>query len=239
MAPMREHPQIAIDGPAGVGKSTIGERVAQRLGCLYVDTGAFYRALTALALRESIAVTEGAELAALAERAAIRIVAPTVGDGRQYTVLAAGRDITGDLRTPAVEAAVSRVAAHPAVRTALIARMRALADDAAVVMVGRDIGTVVLPDADLKIYLTTSIAERARRRHGDLVAQLGEQAPSYEEVCADIARRDAIDQAQMRPAEDAITINNDHLAPAETVARILDELRRRQARARLTPLAEE
>ncbi len=224
---MREHPQIAIDGPAGVGKSTIGERVARHLGYLYVDTGAFYRALTALALDERIAPEDARALADLAERATIRIVSPTVRDGRQYTVLAAGRDITADLRTPAVEAAVSRVASHPAVRTALIAQMRTMADDLTVVMVGRDIGTVVLPDADLKIYLMTSIEERTRRRHGDLVAQLGARAPSFEVVRDEIARRDAVDRAQMHPAPDAITINNDHLEPAETVERILEYLRQR------------
>jgi cytidylate kinase len=225
---MREHPQIAIDGPAGVGKSTIGERVARRLRCLYVDTGAFYRALTALALREGNSLDDGAGLAALAERAAIHIVPPTVADGRQYTVLAESRDITLELRTPAVEAAVSRVAAHPFVRAALIAQMRAMADDVMVVMVGRDTGTVVLPEADLKIYLITSIEVRARRRHGDLVAQLGAGAPTFEDVREDIARRDAVDRAQSHPAPDAITINNDHLEPAETVEHILEYLRQRQ-----------
>jgi len=236
---MREHPQIAIDGPAGVGKSTIGERVAQRLGCLYIDTGAFYRALTALALGAAIAPEEGAALAALAERAAIRIVAPTVSDGRQYTVLAGEHDLTAELRTLAVEAAVSRVSSHRAVRTALIAHMRAMAEDATVVMVGRDIGTVVLPDADLKIYLMTSIEERARRRHRDLVAQLGAMAPPFEAVRDDIARRDAIDREQMRPAADAIPINNDHLEPPETVELILEYLRQRREQAAQISLAEE
>jgi CMP/dCMP kinase len=225
---MREHPQIAIDGPAGVGKSTIGERVAKCLGYLYVDTGAFYRALTVLALRAGVPLDDGLALAALAGRSAIRIVPPTVSDGRQYTVLADDHDITRELRAPEVEGAVSWVAAHPPVRAALIAQMRAMADDLKVVMVGRDIGTVVLPNADLKIYLMTSISERAQRRHGDLMAQLGALAPSLEAVRDDMARRDAIDSTQLRPAPDAITINNDHLEPEETVERILEYLRQRQ-----------
>jgi cytidylate kinase len=225
---LRDHPQIAIDGPAGVGKSTIGGRVAQRLGCLYVDTGAFYRTLTVLALREHIDPDDEERLTERASRATIQIVPPTIDDGRQYTVLADGDDITRELRTPAAEGAVSRVAAQPRVRSALIRLMREMADGYTVVMVGRDIGTVVLPDADLKIYLMTSIEERARRRHSDLIAQLGAAAPSFEVVRDDLARRDAIDRAQMHPAPDAITINNDHLEPDETVELILVHLRRLQ-----------
>jgi cytidylate kinase len=232
---MREHPRIAIDGPAGVGKSTIGERVARQLGSLYVDTGAFYRTLTYLALRRAVSPDDADGLTALAAAARIQIVPPTQADaqadGRQYTVLADGQDITRELRTPVVEASVSRVARHPAVRAALIALMRQMADDHAVVMVGRDIGTVVLPEADLKIYLMTSIDERARRRHGDLVAQQGATSPTLEAVRAEIARRDEIDHAQMHPAPDAITLYNDHLEPDETVALILGYLRQRQTAA--------
>ncbi|HEX6540558.1 MAG TPA: (d)CMP kinase [Ktedonobacterales bacterium] len=228
---MREHPQIAIDGPAGVGKSTIGERVARHLGCLYVDSGAFYRALTVLAVAEKIDPDDSERLTALAETSNIRILTPTVRDGRQYTVLAGNTDITPLLRTPEVETNVSRVSRHPSVRQALIARMRAMAEDQAVVMVGRDIGTVVLPDADLKIWLTTSLEKRAHRRHADLVASMGDKAPTLEEVYAEIARRDEKDQNQMRPAPDAYTINNDQLAADETVAKILTLLHRRQREA--------
>ena len=226
---MREHPQIAIDGPAGVGKSTIGERVARHLGCLYVDSGAFYRALTVLAVAQKIAPDDDERLTALAESSDIRIITPTVHDGRQYTVLAGDTDITTDitlaLRTAEVEKNVSRVSRHPAVRRALIARMRAMANDQTVVMVGRDIGTVVLPEADLKIWLITSLEQRAERRHGDLVASMGAEAPTLDEVRAEIARRDEKDREQMRPAPDAVTINNDHLTAEETVARILTLLR--------------
>jgi cytidylate kinase len=218
---MREHPQIAIDGPAGVGKSTIGERVARHLGCLYVDSGAFYRALTVLAVNEHIDPDDGERLTALAQSSNIRIVTPTVRDGRQYTVLAGETDITPDLRTPEVEKTVSRVSRHPTVRDALIGRMRVMADDQTVVMVGRDIGTVVLPDADLKIWLTTSLEKRAHRRHSDLVASMGDEAPTLDEVRADIARRDEKDKNQMQAAANAHTINNDHLTADETVAKIL------------------
>ena len=229
---MREHPQIAIDGAAGTGKSTIGERVARHLGCLYVDTGAFYRALTYLALVAGTDAEDSAALAALARQSRITIVPPTVLDGRQYTVMAGGKDITRELRTPAVEANVSRVSHHPEVRQALRERQREMADEQAVVMVGRDIGAVVLPTADLKIVLSTSLDERARRRHADLVALYGENAPSEEEVRGDMARRDAGDATQMRHAPDAVVINNDHLLPEETVARILTILTEMRERAR-------
>jgi cytidylate kinase len=224
---MGTQPRIAIDGPAGVGKSTIGERLAKRLGVPYVDTGAFYRTLTRMALKLGIAPEDGAALSALARRLDIAIVPPLVPDGRAYTVLVDGVDVTPELRLPAVEAAVSQVSRHPAVREALIARMRALAGARGVVMVGRDIGTVVLPDADVKIYLTTSLEERAQRRHADLVALYGAAAPTLAEVRDDISQRDTKDAAQMHPASDAIGINNDHLEAGEVVERILELLAER------------
>jgi cytidylate kinase len=223
---MRANPRVAIDGAAGVGKSTIGERLAQRLGSPYVDTGAFYRTLTALALEAGIAPEAATDLQRLAEAMPIAIVPPTPADsdGRQYTILVGGKDYTPALRTPAVEAAVSRVSIHPAVRAALIRRMRDLADERGVVMVGRDIGTVVLPDADLKIYLVTAADERAFRRHADLVAKYGAGAPSLETVRREIEQRDAIDAPNMRPADDAHTIDNTALQADEVVDRILSYL---------------
>lgn len=227
---MRKHPQIAIDGPAGVGKSTIGELVARHLGCLYVDSGAFYRALTVLAVAAKIDPDDGVRLTTLAESSDVHMVTPTVRDGRQYTVLAGNTDITLALRTAEVEKNVSRVSRHPTVRSALIACMRAMADNQTVVMVGRDIGTVVLPKADLKIWLTTSLENRAIRRHADLVASMGNEAPTLDEVREEIARRDEKDKDQMQPAPDAYTINNDHLTAEETVAKILTLLHQRASR---------
>lgn len=221
--------RIAIDGPAGVGKSTIGERLARRLGALFVDTGAFYRTLTHLALAQGIAPDDAAALTELARRMRIAIVPPTVADGRQYTVLVDGEDVTPLLRTPAVDANVSRMSSPPAVRETLIARMREMATNTSVVMVGRDIGTVVLPDAELKIFLTTSIEERALRRHGDLVAKYGAASPSLEDVRREIAQRDALDMPHMRVAADAVTLNNDHLQADEVVELILQLLEQRRA----------
>jgi CMP/dCMP kinase len=227
---MRTHLQIAIDGPAGVGKSTIGERLARQLGYLYIDTGAFYRTLTYVAVQHGVAPDEGDDLDALARRIHIEITAPTAADGRQYTVLVDGIDVTPYLRTPSVETAVSRVSSHKSVRTTLIAQMRKMADLQGVVMVGRDIGTVVLPEADVKIFLTTSIPERARRRHSDLVAKFGSNSPSLETVASEITQRDAIDAPHTWVASDATVINNDHLEADDVVRIILQIVSERQNR---------
>ena len=208
--------QIAIDGPAGSGKSTIGEQLARRLGYLYIDTGAMYRAVAWLALQEGVDVSDGPALAALAQHAGIVISHPHVDDGRQYTVTVHGQDITWDIRNAAVTRVVSPVSAHPEVRAILIAQQREMAKHiAGIVMVGRDIGAVVLPGAGLKIYLTASLQERTRRRYTELVERLGEQnptLPTMEEVQLDIQRRDEIDHDNMRPADDAMVIVTDNLS---------------------------
>jgi CMP/dCMP kinase len=207
---------IAIDGPAGSGKSTIGEQLAQRLGYLYIDTGAMYRAVAWLALQEGVDVTDGPALAKLARHAGIVIAHPHIDDGRQYTVTVDGHDVTWEIRNAAVTGVVSPVSAHPEVRAILIAQQREMArQHDGTVMVGRDIGAIVLPDADLKIYLTASLQERSRRRYTELVERLGEQnpaLPTMEEVLMDIQRRDEIDKDNMRPAEDAIVIVTDNLS---------------------------
>jgi cytidylate kinase len=213
---MQRPRHIAIDGPAGSGKSTIGEQLAQCLGYLYIDTGAMYRAVAWLALQDGVDVTDGPALAKLARHAGIIIAHPHIDDGRQYTVTVDGHDVTWEIRNAAVTGVVSPVSAHPEVRAILIAQQREMArQHDGTVMVGRDIGAIVLPDADLKIYLTASLQERSRRRYTELVERLGEQnpaLPTMEEVLMDIQRRDEIDKDNMRPAEDAIVIVTDNLS---------------------------
>jgi len=214
---MQRPRRIAIDGPAGSGKSTIGEQLARRLGYLYIDTGAMYRALAWLALQEGVNIHDGPALAQLAQHAQIEISRPQIQDGRQYTVTVGGRDVTWDIRSARVTSAVSITSAHKEVRAIMVAQQRAMAmaQQDGVVMVGRDIGAVVLPDAELKIYLTASLEERARRRYAELVERLGEHnpaLPSMESVLQDIQLRDYNDRDNSQPAEDAIVINTDHLS---------------------------
>ncbi len=227
---------IAIDGPAASGKSTIGELLARRLGYLYFDTGVMYRAVTWAALKRGIPIEDEAAITALAERLRIGVVPPTVSDGRQYTVLADGEDVTWAIRTPEVDANVSPVAAYPGVREALVRQQRQIAQQGPVVMVGRDIGTVVLPDADLKVYLDAGVEERARRRWRE-VRERGEAA-EYEPILAAMRRRDEIDShratSPLRPAADAVVVDTTDMTIAEvlaTVKRICDERCGRRRRA--------
>lgn len=210
---------ITIDGPAASGKSTLGALLAHELGYTYFDTGVLYRALTYLALQQGIDSTNVAELVRLAEQMKPGVEPPTVDDGRQYTVTADGQDITWAIRTPEIERHVSVVSAHPEVRTALREQQRVIGRRGQVVMVGRDIGNVVMPDADLKIFLLASAEERARRRYAELVSQ-GREA-SYEKVFEDLRRRDTIDAQNTFQPTDAYIVNSDGLTPAD----ILGELR--------------
>jgi cytidylate kinase len=175
-----------------------------------------YRAVAWLALQEGVDSNDGPALARLAKHAGVVIRHPHIDDGRQYTVTVHGHDVTWNIRNAAVTGVVSPISANPEVRAILIAQQREMAKQVdGIVMVGRDIGAVVLPDADLKIYLTASLQERARRRHAELVERLGKHnptLPAMEEVLADIQRRDEIDHDNMRPAEDAIVIVSDNLS---------------------------
>ncbi|MBC8075719.1 MAG: (d)CMP kinase, partial [Chloroflexales bacterium] len=193
---------ITIDGPAGAGKSTLGALLADRRGYLYFDTGVMYRALTWAALERAIDPHDGDALVALAHQLAIELLPPTVDDGRQYTVLADGADVTWAIRVPAVDRTVSLVSAYPAVRAELIDQQRAIGRRGGVVMVGRDIGTVVMPEAPLKIYLRASLDARAQRRRGDLQARNDQR--SLDEIRADVARRDELDSHVMAAAPDAL-----------------------------------
>jgi cytidylate kinase len=214
---------IAIDGPAASGKSTIGERLALRLGYVYLDTGVMYRAVTWAALAHGIAIEDEAAVTALAEQLKIDIVLPTVDDGRQYTVLADGQDVTWEIRSPEVNRAVSPVSAYPGVRAALSAQQRRIGHKGRIVMVGRDIGTVVLPDADLKIYLDATLEERARRRYRETLTR-GEPV-DYQQVLASVQLRDEIDSgratAPLRPADDAVVINTTLLTVEQVLDRVL------------------
>src|SRR2546423_6216193 len=192
---MQKPRRIAIDGPAGSGKSTIGEELARQLGYLYIDTGAMYRALTWLALKNGVDITDAAAMEELARHAEIAISRPIIDDGRQYTVTVNGQDVTWDIRNAAVTNAVSVASSHKGVRAIIIAQQRAMAQRNGVVMVGRDIGSVGLPDAELKIFLTASLQERAPRRYAGLMERpcaSNLDLPSMVTEFEDILRREYI-----------------------------------------------
>ncbi len=214
---------IAIDGPAGAGKSTIGALVAERLGYLFLDTGAMYRAVALAALRRDIDPDDGPPLAKLAREVRVAIGPPTVRDGRAYTVLLDGDDVTWTIRGADVDRVVSQVARVPAVRDAMVEQQRALSERGRVVMVGRDIGTVVLPHAERKIFLTATAAERAKRREEELRSR-GEVRPR-QELLQEILRRDRLDSqravAPLRAAEDAMVVQTDGLSVGEALERVL------------------
>lgn len=219
---MTQPSTIAIDGPAASGKSTIGELLARRLGYVYFDTGVMYRAVTWAALREGLDIDDEAAVTALAERVKIDVVRPTLDDGRQYTVLADGRDITWEIRQPEVNRAVSPVSAYRGVRAAMSAQQRRIGRQGRIVMVGRDIGTVVLPDADLKIFLDGTLDVRAWRRYQETLAR-GEPA-DYEQVRRSVRQRDAYDSgrahAPLRPAGDATVIDTSLLSIDQVMDRV-------------------
>jgi cytidylate kinase len=210
---------IALDGPAASGKSTVGLGTARALGLGYFDTGLLYRALTWLALQHELDRAEGARLAELVADLAIEVDA-------EGNVFRQGRDITPDLKQPSVDSSVSRVSAHPEVRQAMRPAQRALIRPPGLVMAGRDIGTVIVPEAPLKIWLSASPEVRARRR----ATQTG---VDFASVLDDMRRRDQHDGsrevAPMTPAPDAVQIVTDGVDPPTVVARIVDLARQRGA----------
>lgn len=228
---------IAIDGPAASGKSTVGYRLANALGYLYFDTGVMYRAVTWAALTRDVAITDEQAVGALAQSLTIDLCPPQPEqqDGRHATVLVDGQDVTWLIRAPEVDRNVSAVSAYAEVRTALTAKQRAIAhrygrgdaERAGIVLVGRDIGTVVVPDAPLKLYIDATPEERARRRYHEVRKQ--GKSITYDQVLADMLRRDRIDSeralAPLRLAADAVRIDNSHQSADVTLAQALDALR--------------
>jgi cytidylate kinase len=213
---------IAIDGAAASGKSTVGSMLARRLGYSYFDTGVMYRAVTWAALERGISIQDEESVTQLAESLVIEVGPPDQQDGRQYTVYADGQDVTWAIRRPDVDANVSPVSAYPGVRRALTEQQRKIAARGRMVMVGRDIGTVVLPAADLKLFIRASVQERARRRYQECRSR-GEQV-TYEQVLDSMRRRDEIDtqrtHAPLQPAQDAIIIDTDDLDIEDVLDRI-------------------
>jgi cytidylate kinase len=215
---------IAIDGPAGSGKSTIGKMVAEELDYLYFDTGVMYRAVTLAAINKGIIFEDEELISILAEEININLRIPTIDDGRDNDVILDDQDVTWEIRSPEVDENVSIVSAYPRVRKALGEKQRRIGLQGKVVMVGRDIGTVILPEADLKIYLDASIEERALRRYQEL--KMRGEAVEYDAILSMLRERDNIDStrefAPLKAAEDAIVIDTDRLDIQEVFTRILE-----------------
>lgn len=211
---------IAIDGPAGAGKSTIAKMVSQALGTLYIDTGAMYRAVALKSLREGINVKDVQKIAQLVQNIEISL---NHIDGEQRIYLD-GEDVTGQIRLPEVSMGASDVSAVYEVRMKMVELQRKIAEANSVVMDGRDIGTFVLPNANLKIFLTAAVAERANRRYKELISK-GISGLSFEEVMKDIENRDNNDKnraiAPLKKAEDAIEVDTTGLNVSEVAERII------------------
>ena len=219
---------IAIDGTAGSGKSALGSLLADRLGYLFVDTGVFYRVLTLAALRGQVSVEDGPALAALASTLDVRIMPPSAAktrpaDGRQFTLLLGTEDVTWAIRSPAVDANVSQVAAQPEARAALLPLQQHLARQKSVVMVGRDIGTVVCPEAEVKVFLQADLATRAQRRQQELAGR-GTKVSS-DDIARNLAGRDQIDSsretAPLAQPPDAIVLDTSQLTLEQEAAAVL------------------
>ena len=215
---------IAIDGPAGSGKSTVAKQVARTLGFHYLDTGAMYRSVAAAALDAGADPTDADAAAGIARTQSI-VFTHEPGNPIASAVSIGGRDVTREIRSAPVDAAVSAVSAHPAVREALVEQQRAIAADDDIVMEGRDIGTVVFPAAELKVFLTASAAERARRRAAQN-AERGYGETDAQVLLAQMEERDRLDStratAPLKAADDAVRLDTTGLSIDEVCARIAD-----------------
>ncbi len=217
---------ISIDGPAASGKTAVGSELARRLGFQFLDTGGMYRAVTLLALEAGIDVRDDAALTELSRRSRIDPVGGPSGD----RLMVNGRDITDELRAPKVDLSVSQVSTTKGVRIALVEQQRKIAEQGPIVMVGRDIGTVVLPDAKGKVYLDASAEVRAHRRVRD-VTDLGRDA-SYDRVVTELKARDGIDsqrkESPLRPAEGALILDTDDMSIDEIADTVMRQFRPQQ-----------
>lgn len=224
---------VAIDGPAGAGKSTVARMVARRLGFVFLDTGAMYRALTWKALQEAVPLDDAPAMTRLATETDVTLIPGESGD----RVLVDGQDVTAAIRTPEVTRNVSQVSAHAGLREVLVERQRELGRQGGVVAEGRDIGTVVFPQAGVKIFLVASPMERARRRSRDLQRQ--GHPVDLEALAAEIAARDAYDSSRevspLKPAPDAVHLDTDGLDQAQVTDRILEIARSREPGLQILP----
>lgn len=213
---------VAIDGPAGAGKSTAAKHLAHRLGYVLIDTGALYRAVALIAKERDIAWEDEAKLGRLASSLELRFE-PSAELGGRPRLLVDGEDRSDDVRRPDISQGASKVSAHPVVRAALLGVQREMGSDGGVVLEGRDIGTVVFPGADVKVFLTASAAARAKRRYDELVGLGG--SPDLDEVKAEMEARDTRDTeravAPLRPAEDANVLDCSTLSLDDVVDRLV------------------
>ncbi len=215
---------IAIDGPAASGKSTLAQALAASLGYLYFDTGVMYRAVTLAVLRQGISIEDEGEVSIVAQNISLDVLAPSIEDGRPYDVFMDGEDVTWAIRTPEIDAKVSKVSMYSDVRAAMTVRQREIGLRGDVVMVGRDIGTVVLPEADLKIYLDASVEERALRRYKESSAR-GEHV-DFDDILVSMRARDRLDTtrelAPLKAADDAVIVDNSELNEGQVLKKVLE-----------------
>ena len=220
---MNRRISVAIDGPAGAGKSSISKVVAKKLGYLYIDTGAMYRGITWALLNAGISIDDVDAVEAALSKIQLELRVEETG----LSVWVNGTDVSQDIRTQYVTSHVSQVAAQKAVRTKLVEMQRHMASAGGVILDGRDIGSVVLPNAELKVYLTASVETRGHRRWLELKDS---ENVSLEEVCRTVAERDAMDmnrkESPLVCVDDAVVVETDHLSIEETVQTLIDLIRK-------------
>lgn len=213
---------IAIDGPAASGKSTLGRLLADYLGYLYFDTGLMYRAVTFVALQRDVAIEDEEAVTRIAEQICIDVRQSSNTEKNGFEVLVDGQDVTREIRRPEVDANVSVVSAFSGVRKAMSNEQRRIGLRGKIVMIGRDIGTVILPEADLKVYLDATVEERSRRRYKD--SQIRGESIALDIILESMRKRDLIDStrevAPLKPAEDAVVINTDNLNIEQVLERV-------------------